>query len=241
MKRKDKGMTLMELLVGVVVLMAIMAAIGIRVRDIMQRTRVSSAKAAISTFALALGSMRDDTGIYPLMLQDLKSSAVPSHLNIPARFWNGPYLTQRISLLDPWGNPYFYELIHGPVFGPEVFFRYHGGPYDEEFEFKASAGAGKLIIINEDSVTSANIWINGVEVVTPDEFKAIIPRIEKDLYLLDENIIRIRIASEPGRTIILTVASASSAETRYILGSHGRNGEIGGEGYDADIVYGDFR
>ncbi len=196
MRRKNGGMTIIELLLGVIILLVLMMVIGVRLRDITQRTRVSSAKAAINTFALALGGMRDDTGIYPLLLEDLKSPAVPSHLHIPSRFWRGPYLPQRISLLDPWGNPYFYEVIHGPVFGPQLFERTHGGPLDVTFEFTSGAGAGRLVIINEnDPITSGHIWINGVEMVSPDEFKTLHPRIQKDLYLLGGNTIRIRLAS----------------------------------------------
>ncbi len=116
MAGKTRGMTMVELLIGVVVSIFLLMAIGIRFRNIIQRARVSSAKATVSTLALALGSMKDDTGIYPAALIDLKSSAAPAHLNIPSRFWSGPYLPPRVSLIDPWGNPYFYELMGSGIF-----------------------------------------------------------------------------------------------------------------------------
>lgn len=64
MNRKS-GMTLMELLAGAVIAFAIMAAIGLRARNIAQRAKASSARAAVGTIGLSLGMMKDDTGLYP--------------------------------------------------------------------------------------------------------------------------------------------------------------------------------
>jgi len=251
-QRKD-GMTLMELLVGVVIALALLAVIGIRTRNIMNRAKVSSAEATVSTIALALGSMRDDTGRYPAELADLKGSYVPSHLNIPARFWNGPYLHPRISLIDPWGNPYFYELFlveedAETVFGPYVFERISGPPYDETFYFDAQEGTGRVVIVNEDpAVTAGWIWVNGVLVVSPDEFKKFHSEVLRDIELLaGDNAIRIRLASGPGWEIDLRVdfignGYGSLHTATYTLGSYGRDGKPGGEGFDAEIVYGEIR
>lgn len=240
--KKKAGMTLIELLAGALTALAILAYIGVRTRHVTQRARVSSARATISAITLSLGMMKDDTGLYPAYLEDLRSPAAPPYLGIPSRFWRGPYLPQGVSLIDPWGEPYFYELLHGAVFGPTVFKRTTGGPLDETFSFPAGTGAGRIQILNEDNpVTAGEVWINGVQAVSPDEFKSISPRIEKDLYLQPQNSIRIRIASEPGRSIILTVTSIHSSETSYILGSYGADGKPGGGGFDEDIVYRKFR
>ncbi len=245
----------MELLIGVIIAFLMLAAIGLRVRNIMSRVRVSSAKAAISTLALALGSMKDDTGIYPDALAALKSSVAPPHLNIPARFWRGPYLPPRVPLIDPWGNPYFYELLEveeeepETFFGPHVFARTAGPPYDETFSFDAREGRGRIKIINEDpGVTAGWIWVNGVLVVSPDEFKKFHTEIIQEIDLLAEgNEIRIRLASGPGWTIGLRVdfidggADHSMRTAAYTLGSYGRDGKPGGEGFDSEIIYGEIR
>ncbi len=254
MKENNDGMTLMELLIGVIIAFLILAAIGLRVRNIMSRARVSSAKAAISTLALALGSMQDDTGIYPDALAVLKSSVAPSHLNIPARFWRGPYLPPRVPLLDPWGNPYFYELLEveeepETFFGPYDFERTSGPVYDQTFSFDAREGRGRIVIINEaPAVTAGWIWVNGVLVVPPEEFKEFHTEVMQEIDLLAEgNEIRIRLASAPGRTIDLRVdfinggADHGKRAAGYTLGSYGRYGNPGGEGFDSEIIYGEIR
>lgn len=132
--------------------------------------------------------------------------------------------------------------MQGAVFGPSVFKRTTGGPFHETFEFRAGQGYGKIVVINEDDpVTAGEIWINGEEVVSPHEFKTIIPKIEKNIYLYPENEITIRLASEPGRSIIVTVTSVYARDTTFILGSWGRDGEPGGEGFDEDIFYRETR
>ncbi len=242
MRKNLGGMTLMELMIGVVICMLLLAFVGLRTRGLLQRAKVSSAKAAVTMLALPLETVKQDVGIYPADLKDLQSAVAPSYLSIPSRFWQGPYIPQGVSLIDPWGNPYFYEVVEGPVFGPSVFTRTAGGPYDQTFTFPAGPGLGSILIINEnDPITSGEIWINGVSVVTPDEFKSLHPRIEKILYLQSENTIRIRLASEPGRSIILVITSIHATDTTFILGSYGRDGEPGGAGFDADIVHGEIR
>ncbi len=242
MKKNNAGMTLLELIIGVIAALILLMAIGIRTRGVIQRAKISASKAAINTLALALSTVRADTGFYPIILEDLKSTTSPPYLNIPARFWKGPYLTQGVSLIDPWGEPYFYEIVQGAVFGPSFYERTTGGPFHITDTFPAIPGNGRIIIINEDNpVTSGEVLINGAQIVSPDDFKTITPRIEKNINLQEENTIEIKLGGQPGRSIILSITSAYSKDTTFILGSYGKDNEPGGEGFDTDIVHGAFR
>ncbi len=230
------GMTLLELLITVGVITILIAGGGVKIKELVQRARVSAAKVTISGFALCLGMMKDDTSLYPLNLSDTKEGAPPQGFS--QRAWYGPYAAT-LSLTDPWGNPYFYEL-QNTVFGPQEFERTMGGPYDETFVFSASPGEGMLVISNP-GVPSGSVVLNGEEIVSEDEFKTITPTIMKVVDLLASNSITIKLAGAPGISIRVSISASSlSKDAIYLLGSYGKDGEVGGTKYDADIVYGDF-
>ena len=229
-------MTLLELLITVGVITILIAAGGVKIKGLVQRARVSAAKVTINGFALCLGMMKDDTGLYPLSLSDTKEGAPPQGFS--QRDWCGPYAAT-LSLTDPWGSPYFYELQNA-VFGPQAFERTAGGPYEETFIFPASPGEGMLVISNP-GITSGSVILNGEEIVSENEFKNITPTIIKVVDLLASNSITIRLASAPGISITVSItASSLSKDAIYILGSYGSDGQTGGTKYEADLAYGDF-
>ncbi len=230
------GMTLLELLITVGVITILIAAGGVKIKGLVQRAKVSAAKVTIHGFALCLGMTKDDTGLYPLNLSDTKEGIPPQGFS--QRDWYGPY-GETLSLTDPWGNPYFYEL-QNTVFGPQAFERTTGGPYEETFIFPASPGEGMLVVSNP-GVTSGSIILNGEEIVSENEFQKITPTIIKVVDLLASNSITISLAGAPGTSIRVSISASSlSKDATYVLGSYGKDGQVGGAKYDADIVYGDF-
>lgn len=101
-KRGQRGFTLVELLL-VLVILALIA--GMVLPGIIGKAESAKAKAAssqISRLSMSVESFYLDTGITPSSLEEL--------VNQPPGVtgWNGPYI--KTSLLnDPWGQPYQYR------------------------------------------------------------------------------------------------------------------------------------
>lgn len=113
-KYSQRGFTLIEVMV-VVVILGILAAIVVpRLLDEPERARRTSAATQIRSFEEALGMFRLDNGYYPSTEQGLEALvSQPSIGRIPTRYKDGGYI-RRIPN-DPWGNPYVYLSpgVHG--------------------------------------------------------------------------------------------------------------------------------
>jgi len=103
--RKNKGFTLIEVMV-VVVIMAILAAIVVpRIMSRPEQARVVKAKQDILAIENAMDLYRLDNGFYPSTEQGINALVKePSTPPTPPN-WNG-YLKQTPK--DPWGHPYHY-------------------------------------------------------------------------------------------------------------------------------------
>jgi general secretion pathway protein G len=101
--RAQRGFTLVELLL-VLVILALIA--GLVLPGIIGKAESAKAKAAssqISRISMSVESFYLDTGITPSSLDELVSE--PSGVN----GWNGPYIKNTL-LKDPWGQPYQYKV-----------------------------------------------------------------------------------------------------------------------------------
>lgn len=82
------------------------------------------------------------------------------------------------------------------------------------------------------------ITLNGTEIISPSEFINALPQVEKDVvFLAKDNLLSVRLTSNPNAHIIIRIATASSKNTGYILGSYGENRESGGEHYARDLIW----
>jgi len=107
--KKNKGFTLIEILLVVVIISALAAMIVPRLTGRSEKAKEAIAKADITVnIPTALKLYELDNGVFPTTSQGLKALVIkPSTHPIPTN-WNGPYVENK-SLLDPWGREYVYK------------------------------------------------------------------------------------------------------------------------------------
>ena len=104
--RCQKGFTLIELMVVVLILGLLVSLVGPKVFNRLKQAKQKAAYAQIELFGTALDSFRLDVGRYPTTSEGLQALiTMPSGVES----WNGPYLRKSEIPLDPWKNPYYYE------------------------------------------------------------------------------------------------------------------------------------
>ena len=105
--RAERGFTLLELLVVLVILGLIASFAVPQVMNYLGGAKSDAAKIQIANLSTALDLYRLDVGRYPSADQGL--DALVARPGAVER-WNGPYVKRRESLLDPWGNSYGYRM-----------------------------------------------------------------------------------------------------------------------------------
>lgn len=105
MHNNNKGFTLLELLVVMVIIGLLASYVGPKYFSQIGKSEVKTAKAQIEALERALDTYRLDVGHYPSTEQGL-NSLYKSPESEPK--WQGPYLKKSVPN-DPWGNPYQYK------------------------------------------------------------------------------------------------------------------------------------
>lgn len=104
-RRRQTGVTLIEMLVVVTIIALFAALVAPKMLRRADAARLTAARAQINSFSTALGTYKLDTSTFPTTEQGLVALRVrPPDMPL----WNGPYLPQDIPL-DPWGRPYQYR------------------------------------------------------------------------------------------------------------------------------------
>lgn len=101
----NKGFTLLELLVVIVIIGLLAGFVAPRYFSQVGKSEIQVARAQIDSFEKALDQYRLDTRRYPSSEQGLRA-LVEKPANEPQ--WGGPYLRKEVPL-DPWGRPYIYR------------------------------------------------------------------------------------------------------------------------------------
>ena len=104
-RRRERGLTLIELLVVLLILSLIAAFAVPRVMNYLGGARSDAAAIQIERLGGILDLYRLDMRRYPETGDGLRAlNEAPSN----SERWNGPYLKNKDSLIDPWGEPYEY-------------------------------------------------------------------------------------------------------------------------------------
>jgi general secretion pathway protein G len=104
--QSQRGFTLVELLVVLVVLGLLISIVAPRAIGYLSGARSDTARIQMETFASALDLYRLDMRKYPTAETGLNALvAAPAG----AGRWRGPYLNKSELPLDPWDNPYIYQ------------------------------------------------------------------------------------------------------------------------------------
>lgn len=103
---RERGFTLMEMLV-VLVVIGLIAAVAIpQVMGLLGSAKGKAAKIQLETLSQSLLFYQIDVGEFPTTEQGLAAlwKAPPQ-----AAAWAGPYVREERQLVDPWGRPFVYR------------------------------------------------------------------------------------------------------------------------------------
>ena len=107
-KPGERGFTLLELLVVLVILGLLAALVGPRLFDQLDRSKVRTAETQVHLLKSALDTMRLDIGRYPSGEEGLSLLVTPPSDPQLRSLWHGPYLEGAVPL-DPWNQSYLYS------------------------------------------------------------------------------------------------------------------------------------
>lgn len=106
--RNQRGFTLIEILVVVIIIGFIASLIAPNIMGRFERSKEEIAKAQIDMLSSGVMSFKVDMNRYPVKLEELIQSKDPK--------WRGPYLSKQALPKDPWDRDYVYKAPgeHGP-------------------------------------------------------------------------------------------------------------------------------
>ena len=105
--RNNRGFTLIEIMVVVVILGILAAFVVPKLLSRPDEARITKAATDIKGIEQALGLFKLDNGFYPTTEQGLAALvSKPSIGRVPGKYPDGGYLKKVPS--DPWGTPYVY-------------------------------------------------------------------------------------------------------------------------------------
>jgi len=110
-KRRQKGYSLLELLVVLAIIGMLVTIVGPRLFNQVDKGKVTAAHAQARSLKTSLDALSLDLGRYPTDDEGLSLLMQPPSDSGLASLWDGPYLDSAKDALptDPWGNSFFYK------------------------------------------------------------------------------------------------------------------------------------
>ncbi len=103
--RNNRGFSLMEIMIVMVIIGLLAAMIGPELWGRLGTAQQKAAKAQIEMLMTSLDAYRLDVGSYPSQQEGLEALVS----NPGSQGWLGPYLKKTKIPEDPWGHPYLYQ------------------------------------------------------------------------------------------------------------------------------------
>lgn len=104
-RRGEKGFSLIELIVVLVILGLLATVVGPKVIERLSQGKIEIAKLQIDRLEGGLGLFRFDVGRYPTTGEGMQALVE----NPGVDNWSGPYLDKNTVPVDPWGREYQYR------------------------------------------------------------------------------------------------------------------------------------
>ena len=109
--RRDRGFTLIEIMAVVLIIGLLSTIVGAAIFRQVDRARVTAARAQLTSLEGVLELYRMDNGKFPTTEQGLLALVeAPTAEPVPRNYPAGGYLKDRKLPVDPWGEPYYYEM-----------------------------------------------------------------------------------------------------------------------------------
>ncbi len=107
--RNDRGFTLIEIMVVVVILALLAALVGPKIMGRSDEAKIADVKVQIRNIESALKLYKLDNGVYPTTEQGLHALVEkPTVGQVPKNYKPEGYLESKKVPQDPWGNDYVY-------------------------------------------------------------------------------------------------------------------------------------
>jgi general secretion pathway protein G len=108
-QERQRGFTLLELMVVIVILGILASYVGVKIIWRTEEAKVQAARIQMEAFSSALKQYRLDNGVYPGTEQGLPALVEPpSTGQTPKKWQKGGYIESKTVPKDPWGNDYVY-------------------------------------------------------------------------------------------------------------------------------------